>query len=594
MRWVVCIFAAALAALTAPLARAQADDASASVEERRWLVVPALGGAADLASGDVSVEGLHTMAEALRTELAVRGQSVWAADRASERFEVVGSAPAPQISQSDIDLWVERSRAAVRYLARADYKAARRELKAAQRLADRAAAELNREAARAQQVLDTCLFMVRAYVETKNAAEARRQARECRRLVPRVEPSAFRHTPEVRDLLAEVDAEMASEAPGTLEVRSTPSDCLVRINGVEFGRTPLSDIELPVGAYRMQVECEEEHRGRIHRVGLESGANVFAFDAALERAVRTRPVLHLQYDAPAAWGKRMDHASQIAAILGGANALVVSGLSSSVVRVDLSAEGYEAASAWVALHGGQPEAESVRRAIDALFEGRSVDFAGPHPVARASWKAELAPGAAPGAALAAATEATEAGSEHRSGVPRPRNQRIAGWSLFGVGVASIGASVGLHVWRGELGDRFIETPANLNAAQQWNDVRIGVWTTAAFGGAATSAAMPLLLPNYERTPWWGWTLGAVGLGLTGYAIYEGVTMTSCPEPYIADQAAARSCVARGQEAGRLALALAGAAPLVTIPLVYLFRPLRAEPSVSVRGQGALVQVRKVF
>ena len=152
-------------------------------------------------SGAASVEGLHTAAEALRQELAVRGQSVWRADRASERFEVVGSAPAPQISQSDIDLWVERSRAAVRYLARADYKAARRELKAAQRLADRAAAELNREAARAQQVLDTCLFMVRAYVETKNPAEARRQARECRRLVPRVEPSAFRHTPEVRDLL---------------------------------------------------------------------------------------------------------------------------------------------------------------------------------------------------------------------------------------------------------------------------------------------------------------------------------------------------------------------------------------------------------
>ena len=589
MRRVVCVFAAALAALTAPQASAQSDEASRSAEERRWLLVPALSGGSEY--GAQSVEELHTAAEALRQELVVRGQSVWRADRSSERFEVVGSAPAPQISQSDIDLWVERSRAAVRYLARADYKAARRELRAAQRLADRAAAELNREAARAQQVLDTCLFMVRAYVETKKPAEARRQARECRHLVPRVEPSAFRHTPEVRDLLAQVDEEMASEAPGMLEVRSTASDCLVRINGVEFGRTPLSDIELPVGAYRMQVECEEEHRGRIHRVGIQSGANVFAFDAALERAVRTRPVLHLEYDTPAAWGKRMDHASQVAAILGGANVLVASDVSSGVVRVDLSAEGYEAASAWVAVRDGKAEAEDVRRAVDALFQGRSVDFVGPHPIARASWRAEQASDVAVEAATAAATEAS---SEHNGGVPRPRRQRIAGWSLFGVGVASIGASVGLHVWRGELGDRFVDTPANLSAAQQWNDARIGVWTTAAFGGVATSAAMPLLLPNYERTPWWGWTLGAAGLGLTGYAIYEGVTMTRCPEPYIADQAAVRSCVARGQEAGRVALALAGAAPLLTIPLVYLFRPLRAEPSVSVRGQGAVVQVRKVF
>jgi hypothetical protein len=475
-------------------------------------------------------------------------------------------------------------------LARADYKAARRELRAAQRLADRAAAELNREAARAQQVLDTCLFMVRAYVETKNNAEARRQARECRHLVPRVEPSAFRHTPEVRELLAKVDEEMASEAPGMLEVHSTPSGCLVRINGVEFGRTPLGDIELPVGTYRLQVECEEDQRGRIHRVGITSGANVLTIDATLERAVRTRPVLHLQYASAAAWQRRMDHASQVAGILGGADILVVSSVGAGVARVDLSAAGHEPASAWVAAGDGPPDAEDVRRAMDALFEGRSVDFAGAHPISRPSWRDELEVGATVGAV----TTATEEESERESGVPRPRNQRIAGWSLFGVGVASIGASVGLHVWRGELGDRFIESPANLSAARKWNDVRIGVWTTAAFGGAATSAAMPLLLPGYERTPWWGWTLGAVGLGLTGYAIYEGVTMTSCPEPYIADQAAVRSCVARGQEAGRLALVLAGAAPLLTIPLVYLFRPLRAEPSVSVTGRGAMVRVRKAF
>ena len=590
MRWVVCVFAAVLAASTAGPTLAQSGDAPASTDER-WLLVPALDGESNPTAAGARVEELHRAAEALRQELVVRGRSVWAADRASERFEVLGSAPAPRVSQSDIDLWVEHSRAAVRYLARADYRAARRELKAAQRLADRAAAELNREAARAQQVLDTCLFMVRAYVETKNTAEARRQARECRRLVPRVEPSAFRHTPEVRDLLAEVDEEMASEAPGTLEVQSSPSDCLLRINGVGFGRTPLSEIELPVGTYRIQVECEEEQRGRIHRVAITSGPNVLEFDAALERAVRTRPVLHLEYDSPAAWEQRMDQARQVASTLGGTAVLVVSGKSANLVRVDLSAAGYEPASAWLSVDEGAPETEDVRRTMDALLEGRSVDFAGPHPIARASWRAELGSAVA-GVSATAGAAATE--PERRDGVPRPRNQRIAGWSLFGVGVASIGASIGLHVWRGELGDRFIETPANLNAAQRWNDVRIGVWTTAAFGGAATSAAMPLLLPGYQRTPWWGWTLGAAGLGLTGYAIYEGVTMTSCPEPYVANQAAVRSCVARGQEAGRLALALAGAAPLLTIPLVYLFRPLRAEPSISVTGEGAVIQVRKVF
>ena len=591
MRLAVCVVAAVLAAFTAPLAHAQGGELGESANGLRWLVVPALGGDARQGEQSADVEQLHSAAEALRQELVIRGHSVWRADRASERFEVVGSAPAPRVSQSDIDRWVERSRAAVRYLARADYKAARRELKAAQRLADRAAAELNREAARAQQVLDTCLFMVRAYVETKNDAEARKQARECRRLVPRVEPSAFRHTPEVRELLAQVDEEMATEAPGTLEVNSTPSDCLLRINGVEFGRTPVSGIELPVGTYRMQVECEDDKRGRIYRVGIASGPNLLEFDAALERAVRTRPVLHLQYTSHEAWLGRMDQAGEVGRVLGGANVLVLSDEGAGAVRLDLKATGYEPASAWLAVRDGAPESEEVRRVVDALLEGRSVDFTGPHPMARGSWRAELAPEVEVGAATAAVVEAKPKSGR---GVARPREQRIAGWSLFGVGVASIGTSVGLHRWRGELGDRFTGSPSNLRTAQQWNNARIGVWATAAFGGAATSAAMPLLLPEYERPPWWGWTLGAVGLGLTGYAIYEGVTMTNCPEPYIANDAAVVSCVARGQEAGRLSLALAGAAPLLSIPLVYLFRPLRVEPSVSVTGQGAMIRVRKVF
>ena len=592
MRWRSCVVVAALA-LSAPRGAA-AQDAQVTTraehaDERPWLVIPARGG--ELDSNGASIDALHVAAEALRQELSVRGWAVWPADRASERFEVVGSSPAPEVSQSDIDRWVERSRAAVRYLARADYKAARRELKAAQRLANRAAAELNREAARAQQVLDTCLFMVRAYVETKNDAEARRQARECRQLVPRVEPSAFRHTPEVRAVLAEVDANIAAEAPGALEVTSTPEDCLVRINGVELGQTPLSGIELPVGTYRLQVECDEGSRGRIHRIAIVSGRNAFSFDASLERAVRTRPVLHLHYESREAWSERPAHAEAVARVLGSTEAMVVSGTAPEEVRIDLVGEAHEAASVWVPAPGGAAESDALGTAVDALLEGRSVDFTGPHPLARASWKVE----AAGAASLAAGADGPAASlDEPRGGTPRPRNQRIAGWSLFGAGVASIGASVGLHVWRGNLGNGFAGMPASLSSAQRWNDVRIGVWTTAAFGGVATSAAMPLILPDYSRPPWWAWVSGALGLGLAGYAVYEGVTMTRCPEPFIADQAAARACVDRGQEAGRVSLALAGAAPLLTVPLVYLIRPLRAEPSVSVRGGGAVVRIRKVF
>ncbi len=80
MRCVVCVSAAVLAAFAAPSVHAQSNDPGTLPEELRWLVVPALGGDADAKEEGVSVERLHTAAEALRQELVVRGRSVWRAD----------------------------------------------------------------------------------------------------------------------------------------------------------------------------------------------------------------------------------------------------------------------------------------------------------------------------------------------------------------------------------------------------------------------------------------------------------------------------------------------------------------------------------
>ena len=101
------VLACALLLHAIALSPARADERGAS-SSTRWLVLPTVTGA--------DIESLHGNAEAVRQELTVRGKEVWRADRASERFEVVGSAPAPEISQSDIDLWVERSRAATVWL----------------------------------------------------------------------------------------------------------------------------------------------------------------------------------------------------------------------------------------------------------------------------------------------------------------------------------------------------------------------------------------------------------------------------------------------------------------------------------------------
>ncbi|MGB5809460.1 MAG: hypothetical protein WBG86_02945, partial [Polyangiales bacterium] len=75
-----------------------AESASADTHEGaqvspRWLVVPAFL--------EEDVEALLTTTDLVRHDLAGRGEAVWRADRASERFEVVGSAPAPELSQND-------------------------------------------------------------------------------------------------------------------------------------------------------------------------------------------------------------------------------------------------------------------------------------------------------------------------------------------------------------------------------------------------------------------------------------------------------------------------------------------------------------
>ncbi|MEZ4286878.1 MAG: hypothetical protein R3A47_01760 [Polyangiales bacterium] len=116
------------------------------------------------------------------------------------------------MSQSDIDRWVSCSREAKSVISHKPIKqprASRTSKKCKKSLT--AAAELNREAARARQVLDTCLYMVRAYVETGDTSTRVNGRTSMPSFMPSVEPSAYRHTPEVRDLLASVDREMAEE-----------------------------------------------------------------------------------------------------------------------------------------------------------------------------------------------------------------------------------------------------------------------------------------------------------------------------------------------------------------------------------------------
>ena len=146
-----------------------------------------------------------------------------ALDDARERFEAHGSSEPASLSEAELDEWLSLSRLAVRHLAHADHAAAIATLRQADALSGRALVELSRQEPRARQVLDTCLYGVRAAIETHDS-HAAAQAMECRRLVPRLAPSPYNHTPEVLELLASVDRELAARAV-TLQIESAPSRC---------------------------------------------------------------------------------------------------------------------------------------------------------------------------------------------------------------------------------------------------------------------------------------------------------------------------------------------------------------------------------
>ena len=162
-----------------------------------WLIIPA--------TTSTDEPWMEPTAQAFRQELWDRGIEVWSLERAASRFEDKGSAPAARLSELQLQDWEARSKAAIIPLASGDYAEALDLLDEAQELSRTAPEAVNRDPARAQKALDTCLYVVRALLETGSGSLAKRQAQECRQLNLRGEPTPRLHPPNVLQSLARVD-----------------------------------------------------------------------------------------------------------------------------------------------------------------------------------------------------------------------------------------------------------------------------------------------------------------------------------------------------------------------------------------------------
>jgi uncharacterized membrane protein YdcZ (DUF606 family) len=234
-----------------------------------------------------------------------------------------------------------------------------------------------------------------------------------------------------------------------------------------------------------------------------------------------------------------------------------------------------------------PDQDVMNRSVEALLAGRCMDF----------------------------STGTPSEIDCRTGEPivqasaedvdvkrvRPRPLFITGVSLASVGTASLAAGWSLALVRRSVGNDWIADPNNLDLQTKWLNLETGVIVTASVGGGLLVAAMPMVLPLHSKTPWWAWLNGGLGVVAAVGAIVSATT--AAPKPTESCEINGQDpgvCVNRKRDTDRAILLGATAAPLLTIPLVYLLRrgdkkrKAEVEPRVIVGRQGGTVGVTGSF
>ena len=404
------------------------------------------------------------------------------------------------------------------------------------------------------------------------------------------------HPPVVMKILGEVDAARAAQ-DSILRVDSEPSGCTARVNGIAVGDTPLELGGLLPGQYRVQVECDPTRRGRVHAAHVRSGPTDVLVDLRFDRVVETRPTMYLRYASEAdEQQQRVADAQRISAMTPASGILLMSMPSADAVELELLGGEPLARRGLVRITAGSrgPSRGDIALAAHALAADRCMDFTAAQPVTLrcdgSGVEVELAAGPAP----------EDGGPAGR----RPRGQFVSGLTLFSIGAASLIVGYSLLAPRATAAESWVREVdsggQDTSNQQKWFDLGSAIITTSAIAGATLVTAMPLALPERAKTPWWAWVSGAAGLGLAGFSIAYGVTAEAEPstpcESSTVTSTDVRSCISRGEQTSIAFLTGMTAAPLIAMPLVYLFRPSKArlEPTVEVGRSGGYLGLRGRF
>ncbi|MEM7437904.1 MAG: PEGA domain-containing protein, partial [Myxococcota bacterium] len=432
MRWWSTLLTVWL--LGSSVALGQSDD---------WLVLPT--------TTETTTEWMQPTVRQVGRELRRQGIGVWSAGAAIARLEARGPVRPAELSDEQYAAWRAGATETVRLLAVGDYEGALPELKRSERFARGHLETLNRDDARAQAVLDTCLYLVRALLGSGDLERAEKQAQACVQASPGIEPTNFMHPPNVTELFEQA-ARPNPARSSTLLVESEPGGCTLRINGIAAGRTPTAIEGLYPGEYRVQVECEPDRVGKVHIVQLPPGSRTLFVIDSFDRAVDTTPVLHLRYDAPPGEQRLTRDSRELARALPASTTLVAAPADEDSLDLRLVRRGQlELASVRVPMIRSESSPPLLAKAITSLLAGVCGDFTGQAPIIIDCKTGEIVEEEV---APVAATRP-------------PRGQFITGLTVASLGAASLLSAYGLDGARGSAGDDWINNPQSISAQTKW-------------------------------------------------------------------------------------------------------------------------------
>lgn len=596
----LCLLCGVWQAILSSPARAQTSGAS---NNARWLFVPVLTAPP---SREITVTQLTSPFE---IELRANNQSALGNADAAQLFDSRHSSEPVKLNSDEMSRLLRSVGQAARHLALGELPQAQQAMEGVYSLSGPARDYLNREAARARKIFDTCLMTAYLWERDHKRQQALRQMLECSRNFPGFRPEGRAYPPELRDVFEQAKLQLSQEAATTLLVQSRhTSGCGVRLNGIEVGKSPMSFSDVRAGVMRVQLECQSSVAGRIHSIELKPGENRLEIDPSFDAVVHSHGGLWLQYETTAIRAARLDKdLEQIAKAIGAVKVvgLIVEGTSYPRVHVhapgpparDVASlsysvgEGYNSEALAAALKSLQPKARRAQQQAGQASTAAPVELSAPPP-----------PSAPPEPPPQTPAE------------PETDQNVVAGALLAGAGVAGLATGWVLYTLRYDQQLEVLNMQLE-GGESPFNEIQPAAPLAAIGVGALVLSISDFFWPpDDEGVPAWAWVAGGLGVAIVGAGIAVTAMTSDCvgsnapmmssemdmmaidgTEPTVCGQYWTDSSGIFGPM-----IALHGM-PLISLPIAYAIRAaLHTDAKQTTfnlgtpAGGGVLMQVRGVF